>query len=277
MAANTKVIFYRTKSASRGANIGIGGGNDLNTALLLFLGSSDANVQTNADSIATGAGFVDGTGPDGVALAGVAIGYAELINPVIFDPQTSTYRRGDASTTTVLFEDEPLASGITHLSLGSPANASTTAILADNVITALPLTGAKPDAVRCLSMTGNIGSSSVIKATGVSPDNVTVQTENFTLSGNSTVIGTLAFGTSVAPTISVVTPHTGDHVKVGVTNRLGLGVRLARNTVTRTYLGNVLEGTAPTVVTSTSVLGGNLATLNSTLNGTPVDIYLLSN
>jgi hypothetical protein len=67
-----------------------------------------------------------------------------------------------------------------------------------------------------------------------------------------------------------------DIVSVGWNDKLGIPFKLEHNTVLNAFLGNVLEGTAPTVTTSTSAMESNTVDLNSALNGSAVDIYLIA-
>jgi hypothetical protein len=68
-----------------------------------------------------------------------------------------------------------------------------------------------------------------------------------------------------------------DKVKVGWNDKLGLPYKLAHNTVLPglTFLNNVKEGTDPTITVSATALESNTIDLNSALNGTVVDAYLL--
>ena len=100
--------------------------------------------------------------------------------------------------------------------------------------------------------------------------------ENFTVTADTpaTIVGSKAF----AEIDSIVVPvQDGDSVTVDVGwgSKLGLGYKLAHNTVMAAYRNNTKEGTAPSVATSATVLESNTATLNNALNGSPVDIYLM--
>jgi hypothetical protein len=66
-----------------------------------------------------------------------------------------------------------------------------------------------------------------------------------------------------------------DKVKVGTGEKLGLPYKLTHNTVLKTYLNNVLEGTAPTVTTDVDEIEKNTVDLNSSLNSSVVDVYLM--
>lgn len=99
--------------------------------------------------------------------------------------------------------------------------------------------------------------------------------ETIALNGTATVAGTKAFLTVTRVTLPVWASAATERVRVGTGARLGLPVRLSRNTVLRAFLNNVLEGTAPTVAFSASALENNTVTLNSALNGNDVlvDLY----
>jgi hypothetical protein len=68
---------------------------------------------------------------------------------------------------------------------------------------------------------------------------------------------------------------TGATISIGWGDKLGLPLKLSHNTVLFAFLNNTLEGTAPTVTVSSSVLSSNTIDLNSALNGTKVDVYLI--
>jgi len=66
-----------------------------------------------------------------------------------------------------------------------------------------------------------------------------------------------------------------DIVSVGWGNKLGLPFKLAKNTVLGAFLDNKREGTVPTVKTDADNLENNTVLLNSALDGTVVDVYLI--
>jgi len=66
-----------------------------------------------------------------------------------------------------------------------------------------------------------------------------------------------------------------DKVSVGINDKLGLPYKLERNTVLMAFLDNTLEGTAPTVATDADNIEGNTVDLNSALDGSAVEIYLI--
>jgi hypothetical protein len=88
------------------------------------------------------------------------------------------------------------------------------------------------------------------------------------------VTGSKAFKTVTSITLPAH-DGTGATTAVGVGDVVGIGHRLARNTVLATYLDDVLEGTAPTVAVSASVLDGNTVDLNSALDGTEVHVIFV--
>lgn len=92
-----------------------------------------------------------------------------------------------------------------------------------------------------------------------------------------TVYGTRAFATVTSITgVGWVISAGNDTIVIGWGDILGLPHMLTRNTVLCTFLGDALEGTAPTVTVSATVLAANTADLNSALNATDVDIYYIA-
>lgn len=169
-------------------------------------------------------------------------------------------------------------------SLGSPAAADVDVVLAavtDDGEEATVTTGiTNPDVPRCITATagGTAGDIKAIQVTinGTDANGATI-TEDlpaFTVNTPGTVTGSKAFATVT----SVVIPAhdgTGATTSIGVGDKLGLGVHLARNTVIAAYLAGAKEGTAPTVAVSASALSSNTVDLNSALNGEEVivDFY----
>jgi hypothetical protein len=90
----------------------------------------------------------------------------------------------------------------------------------------------------------------------------------------------IADGTSVGVTTAANSADTTagvayDTVSIGWGDKLGLPIKLPRDTVLRTFLNNSLESTAPTVATSATAIESNTIDLNSALNGSAVDVYLI--
>lgn len=81
----------------------------------------------------------------------------------------------------------------------------------------------------------------------------------------------VTFGASANTTAGVAY----DTVSIGWGDKLGLPYKLAHNTVLAAYLNNVREGTAPTVTVDADEIEKNTIDLNSALNGSPVDAYLI--
>ena len=96
----------------------------------------------------------------------------------------------------------------------------------------------------------------------------------FTVDTAGSVVGSKAFKTVTSITIPAH-DSTGATTSVGLGVKLGIPFKLSHNTVLRTYLDDVIEGTAPTVTVSSTVLSSNTMSLNSALDGSVVDAYLL--
>lgn len=96
----------------------------------------------------------------------------------------------------------------------------------------------------------------------------------FTVDTEGTVTGSKAFKTITSIAIPAM-DGAGATVAIGFGKKLGLPFLLTHNTVLNAYLGNTKEGTAPTVTVSPTILESNTVDLNSALNGTVVDIYLM--
>ncbi|NLI22279.1 MAG: hypothetical protein GX418_12145 [Clostridiales bacterium] len=100
--------------------------------------------------------------------------------------------------------------------------------------------------------------------------------ENFAVTADTpaTITGTKAFKEITSITVPV---QDGDSVTVDVGwgTKLGIGYKLAHNTVLAAYRNNAKEGTAPTVAVSADALESNTMALNSALNGSVVDAYLI--
>lgn len=170
------------------------------------------------------------------------------------------------------------------LELGSPAAASNTAVHAAVTSTGSPsvvTTGfTNPDTPRNITATAG-GTSTDIKAiqvvvegTDAAGNTITETLPAFTVDTAGTVIGSKAFKTVTKVTIPAH-DGTGATTAIGTGSKLGLGVKLSRNTVMAAYLNGVRETTAPTVVFNSANVSGNTATLNSSLNGNPVIVDLI--
>lgn len=97
-------------------------------------------------------------------------------------------------------------------------------------------------------------------------------TENlpiFTVNVNGTVTGAKIFAKVTSITIPAH-DGTGATTAIGTGSKVGIDKRLSRNSVYRAYLGDTIEGTAPTVTVNATDLESNGATPNSALNATAV-------
>ena len=155
------------------------------------------------------------------------------------------------------------------------------AVIEDNGTEQTITTGlTNPDVTRVITASA-AGTSADIKAIQVvvngTNDNDEVITETlpvFTVNTAGSVTGSKAFKTVT----SVVVPahdETGATTKIGVGAVLGIPYKLDHNTVLNTYLDGVLEGTDATVTTSKTAIESNTIDLNSDLDGSQVDVYLI--
>lgn len=108
---------------------------------------------------------------------------------------------------------------------------------------------------------------------------------NLTAKTDAANDGTMAIALTDTPSTAVTVGASAnttagvpyDTVSVGWNDKLGLPYKLAHNTVIpgMTYLNNVKEGTDPVVTVSATAIESNTIDLNSALNGSPVDSYML--
>jgi len=138
----------------------------------------------------------------------------------------------------------------------------------------------KPDVTRVITATAggtgtDIGAIQVtINGTNDADEVIQEVLPVFTVDTPGTVVGFKAFKTVA----SIVVPaHDGlaATTAIGIGDILGIPFKLDHDTVLKTYLDNVLEGTAPTVTTSSTVLESNTIDLNTALDGSDVDVYLI--
>lgn len=174
-----------------------------------------------------------------------------------------------------------LAVNILEKSLGSPALGAVAAVHAavtDNGTDQTISTGfTAPDVSRNVTATAG-GTAADVKAVqvivnGTNDEGVAI-TETlpaFTVNTTGTVVGSKAFKTVT----SVVLPAhdgTGATTSIGTGAKLGIGRRLARNSVEDSYLNGVIEGTPATVAVSSSAIESNTVSLASALAGTEVRV-----
>jgi len=114
----------------------------------------------------------------------------------------------------------------------------------------------------------------VIEGTDYAGNLISETLPAFTAGTPGTVTGSKAFRTIIQ---AVIPAHlaTAATTSVGFGDKLGLPYKLAHDTVSTVFLNNMEEKTAPDVKTDANNIDGNTITLNSALNGTVVDAYLL--
>lgn len=171
-------------------------------------------------------------------------------------------------------------SRIMSAALGTALLGTDTRVLADTAMasgatTVVTSFAAQPDVPRNLTVKGNdanVTGNVVIVGTNAGGEAIT---ETIALNGASAVAGNKAFRTVTQITLPAYASAATERVRVGTGAKLGLPVKLSRNSVVAAFLGGVREGTAPTVAFSASALESNTVTLNSALNGTAVivDLY----
>jgi len=168
---------------------------------------------------------------------------------------------------------------IAHYKVESAATQDITGILSATALTAEVQTITEgisdPDTPRNIrvkanaaSVTGNV----VINGTNINNDAIS---ETIALNGDTEVQGDKAFKTITSIELPVETNAGSDTVSVGTANKLGIPYKLSLNTVLKAYRDGALEGTAPTVTTDVSNVEDNTILLDSALNGTNIDVYLI--
>jgi hypothetical protein len=163
--------------------------------------------------------------------------------------------------------------------LGSPALGTTTAVHAavtDNgsqqVVTTAITDPAVPRNVTATSAgtAGDIKATQVVVAgTNIYDEAITETLPAFTVDSATTVVGSKAFKTVTSITIPAH-DGTGATTAIGVGAKVGLPVKLDRDTIVNAYLNGVREGTRPTVAFSSSAVESNTVQLSSALAGTAV-------
>lgn len=161
------------------------------------------------------------------------------------------------------------------------SNTAVHAAVADNASTQTITTAiTNPPTPRNLTATttgtgANVGAIQLI-ITGTDFDNqpITETLPAFTAGANGSVTGVKAFKTVSQITLPAHA-GTGVNTSVGFGSKLGLPHKLARNTVLAAYLNATKESTAPTVAVDSANLANNTVSLNSSLNGTQVDVYYM--
>ena len=162
---------------------------------------------------------------------------------------------------------------------GAVALGGNAAVLADTALhatnpTEVTVFAGQPDVPRNLTVKGNDANvTGNVTIEGRNADGVAI-TETIALAGVATVAGNKAFEEVTKITLPDYAVANTERVRVGLGVKLGLPVRLSRNTIVAAFLGNAREVTPPTVTTSAAALEANTITLNSALNGTAVTVDL---
>jgi hypothetical protein len=154
------------------------------------------------------------------------------------------------------------------------------AVLADTALQAAVTTdvlvfAGQPDVPRNVTVKGNnAGSAGNVTVYGTDAEGHAIN-EVLALNAANLVTGNKAFATVTKVTLPHYAVDNTERVRVGLGAKLGLPVRLTRNSVIAAFLGGVREAVAPTVTTDANNLESNTVTLNSALNGTAVivDLY----
>ena len=122
---------------------------------------------------------------------------------------------------------------------------------------------------------GDIGAVQVVITGTNAEDKVITETlPAFTVDTPGIVAGVKAFKT-VTQVDLPAHDGTAATTAIGFGDVIGIGHRLARNTVISAFLGSTIEGTAPAIVFDATDLEKNTVDLNSALNDTPVIIELV--
>jgi 5'(3')-deoxyribonucleotidase len=151
--------------------------------------------------------------------------------------------------------------------LGTTALTAETQTITENIT--------DPDIPRNLKVKANAATvvgNIVVNGTDIDDNAIS---ETFVLNGDVEVQGNKAFKTVISIELPVETNAGTDEVQVGVANKLGLPYKLERNTVLKAYRDNVLEATAPTVAVDSANIENNTVLLDSAMNGTDVNVYLI--
>lgn len=114
----------------------------------------------------------------------------------------------------------------------------------------------------------------VIAGTNYLDEAITETLPVFTVDTAGIVAGSKAFKTVTSITIPAH-DGTGATTSVGWGDKLGLPFLLSHNTVLHTFIGNAIESVAATVACSATAIESNTMDLNSALNSTVVDAYIM--
>jgi hypothetical protein len=157
------------------------------------------------------------------------------------------------------------AAGVT----GSPVDVNVAVLLGDTA-------DAVAGKIRA-ALTGNTAIAAVYEVGGTAANVVLTALEP--AANDSTLAIALQSADSTGVTFGASTNTTAgvpeDQVSVGWNDKLGIPYRLKFNTVLLAYLGGVKESNAPTVTVDDTEIDKNTLDLNSALDGSDVDYYLI--
>lgn len=114
----------------------------------------------------------------------------------------------------------------------------------------------------------------IVAGTNALDEAITETLPAFTADTAGTVTGSKAFKTVTSITIPAHS-STGATTSIGWGDKLGLPYMRTHIACAATFLNNVLEATAATVTASATAIESSTIDLNSALNGTAVDAYLV--
>lgn len=163
---------------------------------------------------------------------------------------------------------------------GAVALGTDARVLADTAMdvaaaTVVAVFAGQPDVPRNLTVKGNDANVTGNVTIAGLDDEGNAITEAIALAGAATVAGNKAFAEVTSITLPDYAVAATERVRVGTGAKLGLPVRLTRNSVIAAFLGGAREAVAPTVAVDAAALGSNTVTLASALNATAVivDFY----
>jgi hypothetical protein len=203
----------------------------------------------------------DGTGVTVGASGNTAAG----VLPVLQKETVTVTHKADAQGTIVV---TVTAAGMTNspkaVNVNVDEDDSTVTLVADKIRAAL---AADEDIGAFFTVSGSAGEINLTAKTDAAND-VTMEIALTDAPTTAVTVGASANTTAGVPL---------DVITVGVNDILGLPYKLAHNTVIpgMTFLDNTREGTEPTVTVSATAIESNTIDLASSLNGNPVDVYLV--
>jgi hypothetical protein len=115
----------------------------------------------------------------------------------------------------------------------------------------------------------------IVTGTDINNQVITETLPIFTVNTATTVLGSKAFKTVTSYVRPAGDSPYGDTVSIGFGDKLGLHYARATLPCIAAFLATVLEATAATIAASLTVLSSNTIDLQSALNGTAVDAYIV--